>query len=178
MRTDMAGQPRHGTGGGDFVDPNKMYIAEDPYPPLEHIRILRERVGEIQDAVREALAVLNAPERFIIEGYYFDGRSFPRLASMQSLTLSRVKGIHRRALTKLEIELAPFVERMFGIHALRTPDCAICRAEWRSIVEQLLDEKTADMTWGDVAVRIERGSAGMCRARVSSPLIRNDTDGL
>jgi hypothetical protein len=138
------------------VDPNKMYIAEDPYPPLEHIRILRERVGEIQDAVREALAVLNAPERFIIEGYYFDGRSFPRLASMQSLTLSRVKGIHRRALTKLEIELTPFVERMFGIHGLRTPDCTICRAEWRSIVEQLLDEKTADMTWGDVAVRIER----------------------
>ena len=138
------------------MDPNRMYIAEDSYPSLEHIRILRERVGEIQDAVREALAVLNAPERFIIEGYYFDGRSFPRLASMRSLTLSRVKSIHRRALTKLEIELTPFVGRMFGIHALRTPDCAICRAEWRSIAEQLLDEKTADMTWGDVAARIER----------------------
>ena len=138
------------------MDPNKMYISEDPYPPLAHLEFLRRRAWEIQDAVREALAVLNAPERFVIEGYYFDGRSFPRLATMQSLTLSRVKSIHRRALTKLEIELTPFVERMFGIAALKTPDCPICRAEWRSTVEQLLDEKTPDMTWGDVAIRIER----------------------
>jgi hypothetical protein len=120
------------------------------------MEFLRRRVFEIQDAVRDALVVLNAPERFVVEGYYFDGRSLPRLASMQSLSLARVKGIHRRALTKLEIELTPFAERMFGIAALRTPDCAICRAEWRSVAEQLLDEKTPDMTWGDIAIRIER----------------------
>ncbi len=138
------------------MDPNKMYISEDPYPPLEHLQFIRKRAFEIQDAVRDALTVLNAPERFVIEGYYFDGRSFPRLATMQSLSLSRVKSIHRRALTKLEIELAPFVERMFGIEALRTPDCPICRAEWRPVAEQLLDEKTPEMTWGDVSRRIER----------------------
>lgn len=133
-----------------------MYISEDPYPPIEHLQCVRRRAFEIQDAVRDALTILNAPERFVIEGYYFDGRSFPRLATMQSLSLSRVKSIHRRALTKLEIELAPFVERMFGIEALLKPDCPICRAEWRPIAEQLLDEKTLEMTWGDVARRIER----------------------
>jgi hypothetical protein len=142
--------------GGEFVDPNKMYISEDPYPPIEHSEFVRRRTFEIQDAVRAALAVLNAPERFVIEGYYFDGRSFPRLATMRSVTLSRIKSIHRRALTKLEIELTPFVEQMFGIAALKTPDCPICRAEWRTVAEQLLDEKTPDMTWGDVAARIER----------------------
>jgi len=138
------------------MDPNKMYISEDPYPPIEHIEFITRRAFEIQDAVRNAMAVLNAPERFVIEGYYFDGRSFPRLATMRSITLSRVKSIHRRALTKLEIELTPFVERMFGIAAIRTPDCPICRAEWRPMAEQLLDGKTPEMTWGDVAIRIER----------------------
>ena len=138
------------------MDPNKMYISEGPYPSIEHLRALRRRTCEIQDAVRDALTVLNEPERFVIEGYYFDGRSFPRLAAMQASTLPRIKGIHRRALTKLEIELTPFVERMFGIKALRTPDCPICRADWRSIAERLLDDKTPDMTWGEIAIRIER----------------------
>lgn len=138
------------------MDPNRMYISEDPFPPVEHVEFIRRRASEIQAAVREALKVLNAPERHVIEGYYFDGRSFPRLATMRSVTLSRVKSIHRRALTKLESELAPFVARMFGIEALRTPECPICRAEWRSVAERLLDEKTPDMTWGDVAIRIER----------------------
>ncbi len=138
------------------MDPNKMYISEDPYPPVAHLEFVRQRATEIQGAVRAAMEILNAPERFVVEGYYFDGCSFPRLATMRSLSLSRIKSIHRRALTKLEIELTPFVERMFGIAALKTPDCPICRATWRAVAEQLLDEKTPEMTWGDVAIRIER----------------------
>lgn len=138
------------------MDPNKMYIREDPFASIEHRQTLRRRVRVIQEAVRSALAVLNPPERFVIEGRYFDGRSFPRLATSLGQTLARVKVIHRRALLKLEIELAPFVERMFGIAAVRTPDCPICRAQWRSTAERLLDEKTPDMTWGEMATRIER----------------------
>jgi hypothetical protein len=140
------------------MDPNKMYISEDPFISIEYRDTLRRRVRVIQEAVQEALSVLNSTERFVIDGYYFDGRSFPHLATAIRLSLARVKGIHKRALVKLAVELTPFVERMFGIKAMHVPDCPICRAEWRSTAERLLDEKTPDMTWGQVAVRLARAA--------------------
>jgi hypothetical protein len=110
----------------------------------------------IELAVRAALGVLTAGERTIVEGYYFDGRSLPQLARSTGVPLDFVRISHRRALAKLEVELAPFVERMFGLAAIRHVNCAICRASWRAIAEDILDGKTADTTWGQIAIRIER----------------------
>jgi hypothetical protein len=142
----------------ESMDPNKMYILEDQYAYVTHQRWLRQRARAVQGAVRAALVVLNPAEHSVIVGYYFDGWSFPRLANSLGQSLVRVRAIHRRALLKLEVELAPFAEEMFGIRAVRTAGCPICQAEWRAIAERLLDEKTPDMTWGQVAGRIERAT--------------------
>jgi hypothetical protein len=140
------------------MDPNKMYILEDRYAYGEHLRWLRQRARAVQEAVRAALVVLNPAEHNVIIGYYFDGWSFPRLANVLGQSLPRIRAIHRRALLKLEVELAPFVDEMFGIRPVRTARCPICQADWRTVAERLLDEKTPDMTWGQVAIRIERAT--------------------
>lgn len=140
------------------MDPNRMYILEDQFAYAGHQRWLRQRARAVERAVRDALVVLNPAEHSVIVGYYFDGWSFPRLANSLGQSLPRIRAIHRRALLKLEVELAPFVEEMFGIRPVRTAQCPICQAEWRTVAERLLDEKTPDMTWGQVAIRIERAT--------------------
>ncbi len=114
------------------------------------------RTRTIERAVRRALTILSQTERRVIEGYYFDGCSFGRLAAVVDLPQRRVRVIHQRALSRLEFELAPLVEQMFGIRSMRAPNCPVCNAEWRVIAEDLLDEKTEEMTWGDVIIRLER----------------------
>ncbi len=110
----------------------------------------------VEISVRRALRVLTAGELAIVEGYYFDGHSMPQLARATGVPLDFVRMAHRRALAKLEIELAPLVARMFGLEAIQLPNCAICRAQWRTTAERILDARTPDMTWGQIAVRIER----------------------
>jgi hypothetical protein len=72
--------------------------------------------------------------------------------------MSRIRLLHQRALRKMEMILAPLVARMFGVTALRVPDCPICRAEWRFDAERILDDKTDDITWGMISQRIERAT--------------------
>lgn len=138
------------------MDPNKAYIPFDPFEDEDATRRQAERVRQIGVAVRRAIRILNTPERNVIEGYYFDGTSFPRLANAAGVTLTRIRTIHERALAKLRTRLTPFVELMFGLRVIQAPDCPICSAMWREIAEDLLDAKTTDMTWGDVARRLER----------------------
>lgn len=138
------------------MDPNKAYFPFDPFEDEDVERVRAERVRQIGIAVRGALAILNLPERSVIEGYYFDGTSLPRLADQSGLTLTRIRTIQERALAKLRTRLTPFVEKMFGLRVVQDPDCPICEGVWRVIAEELLDGKTPDMTWGDVARRLER----------------------
>lgn len=138
------------------MDPNKAYLPYDPWDSNEHAISQRRRLVLIQRAVRRSLAVLNSPERAIVEGYYFDGHSLPQLAAQIGVPLLRVRTIHKRALDKLRHELTPLVIAMYGLRQSRHPGCPICSAPWRDAAEQILDGKTADMTWGEVAIRIER----------------------
>jgi len=118
----------------------------------------RERQKEIQRTVRDAIALLAPIEREIIEGYYFEGLSLQRLANRAGRPFSRMRMLHERALRKLAMILAPFVERVFRIRVLQFPNCPICRAEWRSDAERILDDKTDDVTWGAIIRRIERAT--------------------
>ena len=110
----------------------------------------------VELAVRRALDVLTTSELVIVEGYYFEGRSMPQLSKSTGVPLDFVRIAHRRALAKLEVELAPLVERMFGLTAVTRTGCAICLAPWRPAAEEILDGRTPDATWGQIAVRIER----------------------
>ena len=140
------------------MDPNKAYLPWESGTTDESRNELRRRADCVERAVRAALAVLNAPERLVIEGYYFDGRSFPCLANESAVPLARVRTIHARALGKLRRELASFVAEVYGLHAAQAPNCAICLAPWRDTAERLLDEKTPEMTWGELAIRMERAT--------------------
>ncbi len=138
------------------MDPNKAYLPFDPWHDDDAATDRQQRARRVEAAVRDALHVLNPPERGIIEGYYFDGRSFPHLANENGVTLARVRTIHTRALSKLHHELTPLVIELYGLQLTHDVDCPICHASWRDLAEGILDEKTPDMTWGEIAVRIDR----------------------
>jgi hypothetical protein len=141
------------------IEPLDTAFAADGLDPIESA-IARgdpaSRSLAIELAVRRALTLLTTVERSIIEGYYFDGRSMPQLSRSGGMPLDFVRIAHRRALARLEGELASLVERMFGLEAVHRPECVICGAPWRTTAEAILDGKTPDTTWGQIATRIER----------------------
>ncbi|MEW5702722.1 MAG: sigma-70 family RNA polymerase sigma factor [Candidatus Zixiibacteriota bacterium] len=116
----------------------------------------RHRVRLIQEHVRNAVAKLPILERRIIEGHYFDGHSLSQLADEIGLPKTRIQVLYRRGLGRLRTALADFVVATFGIRAVILPDCPICHAAWRGTAEDLLDEKTPEITWGELARRLER----------------------
>lgn len=107
-------------------------------------------------AVRRALADLQHLEHLVVDSYYYDSLSFGQIADRHGLTRSRVQTLHHRALTTLEGALAPLVRETFGVVPMRRSTCPICGAPWQRVADELLDEKTADITWGQVAARLER----------------------
>ena len=138
------------------MDPNKAYLPFDPFADEDTHLTMARRVRRVQSAVRQAMRTLNAPERTVIEGYYFDGYSFHRLADTARVSLARIRTIHNRALTKLRLELTPFVAVMYGLRLTQVKRCPVCDADWREDAERLLDEKTDEMTWGELVKRVER----------------------
>jgi hypothetical protein len=116
----------------------------------------RIRAARTERAVRGAVAQLSETERAIILQYYYDGRSLAAIGDRLGFSLLRMQVLHRRALGRLRRDLTPMVRMMFGVDAPRHGGCAICSAPWRAEAEELLDEKTPDMTWGEVARRLAR----------------------
>ncbi|HUU45091.1 MAG TPA: sigma-70 family RNA polymerase sigma factor [Acidobacteriota bacterium] len=106
--------------------------------------------------VRVALSSLGRTERTVIEMYFYDGFSWKRIGDHLGLPAAGIRVIHRRALTVLERHLAPFVRESFGLELASHPECPICVAPWRRVAEEILDSKTADMTWGQIGCRLER----------------------
>ena len=124
----------------------------------------RERVDEIGVVVRKAVGKLRGLERVAIEEYYFHGHSMRRIAEAEGVPLNRVLVAQRQAFRELRVMLAPFVERMFGIEATCDDACPICIAPWRDDAEAIIDAKTADQTWGEIFVRIERATGWKARS--------------
>lgn len=124
----------------------------------------RDQINEIRGEVRRTVARLQGLERVTIEGYYFDGKSFGRIAACEDISVSRVVVAHRHALSRLRELLAPHVTRWYGIGVMRNPDCPVCTSGWREDAEAIIDAKTADITWGQVMTRIERATGWHARS--------------
>lgn len=116
------------------------------------------RIYEIRSEVRRAVETLKGLERVTIEGYFFDGISFRRIAAHEETSVSRVVMAHRQALRRLRERLTPHVAKWYGIGVVRNAKCPICVSDWRADAEALIDAKTAHITWGDVMKRIERAT--------------------
>jgi hypothetical protein len=116
----------------------------------------KRRLRSVQEAVRHAVTELPATERRVIERHFFDGGSLAHIADETGLSLVRIQVLRRRALGRLRERLTLFVQTTYGLGATVRPDCPVCRAPWRQTAEELLDEKTPDMTWGMLARRLER----------------------
>ena len=124
----------------------------------------RDRVDEIGREVRRAVGRLRRLERVAIEAFYFEGLSVARIARSEGASINRVLVAQRQAFRELRVMLAPFVARMFGIEATCVPTCPICIAPWREDAEALIESKTADQTWGEIIVRIERATGWKTRS--------------
>jgi len=112
----------------------------------------------VDRSIRAVVAQLAHIDRLVIEGYYFEGLSLPRIAQDHSLSADYVASVRRRALGVLRLALAALVEHEFGITVVADSACDICRAVWRESAEAILDEKTDRDTWGDLITRIERAT--------------------
>jgi hypothetical protein len=110
----------------------------------------------IRDRVRAAVRELDDPERMVVEAIYYDGLSLDQIGARIHLTKNRVAVAHRRALASLRITLTPLVAEFYGLRAVAEPSCPICTAVWRDDAESMLDAKTAEMTWGELIVRMNR----------------------
>lgn len=70
---------------------------------------------QLQRRLLAALDALTDNERMVIDGHYFDHRSFDHLAAALTLSKGRVSQLHRQALTKLRSSLhTPSLGNLMG----------------------------------------------------------------
>lgn len=142
------------------LDPNPDEPAYEPDYPLEPNQ-------KVTMAVRLAILQLRKIERTVVTRFYFDGRSYRRIAVDLGLSVKRIQAIHCRAVKKLKRNLAGFVAREFGVSVEKEKDCVICRSRYRNEIDRLIHRKKREETWKKV-IKILKTDYGII---IRSPLI-------
>ncbi len=100
--------------------------------------------------VRNAVEKLSPDERRFVELFYFEFRSYREISRKLRKKTYKLERIHARAVEKLRILLADFVEHHFGIRAQQATDCVICTSPHRQNLEQLIRTKKKEDTYSNL----------------------------
>ncbi len=122
---------------------------------------------ELERKVRQALSRLAAKEKILIEQFYFQGRNYQEIAQILRLNLKQVEYLHRKAVFKLKNLLAEFVKKRFKIRIDKLAvgksvnpgktafSCVICQNPRQKQIEELIESKKEQETWGVVLKKLK-----------------------
>ncbi len=124
-------------------------LGRDPAlpPPLEGEEGQRKT---IEEAVEKALRALTADEREFIQRFYYMGQTYREISESTGRAVYRLEALHKRATKRLRKELAPLVNRLYGVAETSIPDCVICRSGCRPEIDRLIAGRDKAETWRPV----------------------------
>jgi RNA polymerase sigma factor (sigma-70 family) len=114
---------------------------------FSHGQKMSEREELIGRKVRAAVEKLPHPERQFVELYYFEFRSYQQIAGIMNRKTYKLERLHQRALGKLRILLADFVESEFKFKLPQNTECVICNSPFREELDELIRVKKEEETY-------------------------------
>jgi hypothetical protein len=109
-----------------------------------------ESSGRIREAVTEALSQLDVEERELIERLHFMGQTYHEISEKSGRAVNILEKFHKRTLSRLRKELAPFVRRQYGIDPKIARTCPICRSPCRKEIDELIRNRDRTRPWRQV----------------------------
>lgn len=119
-----------------------------------------QREDLIDRQVRWAVEKLSPAERQFIELFYFEFRSYQQIARIMYKKNHKLQRLHQRALGRLRILLADFVEEQFKLKLPEETTCVICKSPFRKELEELIRGKKEEETYSRL-MRVFREGYGV-----------------
>lgn len=119
-----------------------------------------EREDLIDRQVRSAVGKLSPAERQFIELFYFHFKSYREIAGIMMKKNHKLQRLHQRALSRLRILLADFVQEQFKLTVSKETNCVICRSPFRKELERLIRGKKEEETYSRL-MRVFREEYGV-----------------
>ncbi len=113
-------------------------------------------VNAVAHAVRQAIEALPATEQELVARVHFMGESLADVSRKSGRSLSRVRGMHQRALRKLKKHLSEFTRQQYGIKSKANPSCPICASPFRSEIDALIECRDRSRSWSPVISDLRR----------------------
>lgn len=110
--------------------------------------------------VRKAVEKLSSEEKQFIRLFYFEFKTYQQIAGKLGRKIHKLERIHQRALDKLRILLAGFVQERFNLEVPKSSHCIICNSPFRRELEQLIRDKRQDETYSRL-IRIFKRKYGI-----------------
>jgi len=108
------------------------------------------RDGQIELAVRSAIAELDDREREFIIQYYYAGQTYRQIGERLGVPRHRLETIHRRAIRRLRALLGAFVRDRYGVADDVSPGCPLCASPNRAEIDRIIRSRDPDGTWRPV----------------------------
>ena len=106
-----------------------------------------EREELIDRQVRAAVEKLLPTEKQFVELFYFQVRSYQEIAGIMKKKTHKLQRLHQRALRRLRILLAGFVEKQFKLKLPKETNCVICESPFREELNELIKNKKEEETY-------------------------------
>jgi RNA polymerase sigma factor (sigma-70 family) len=119
-----------------------------------------EREELIDRQVRAAVEKLLPTEKQFVELFYFQVRSYQEIAGIMKKKTHKLQRLHQRALSKLRILLADFVEEQFKLKLRKETNCVICKSPFRKELDELIRGKEEEETYSRL-IRVFRRKYGI-----------------
>lgn len=120
-----------------------------------------EREELIDREVRSAVEKLLPTEKQFVELFYFQVRSYREIAGIMKKKTHKLERLHQRALGKLRILLADFVEKQYKLKLPKETNCVICNSPFRGELDKLIKGKKEEETYSRL-IKILRQKYGIC----------------
>jgi RNA polymerase sigma factor (sigma-70 family) len=106
-----------------------------------------EMNASLNRRVRKAVEKLPFDERRFVQLFYFEFQSYQEISGKLKKRTHKLERIHHRALGKLRILLADFVQERFKLEIPEDTDCIICKSPFRRELDELIRKKAEDETY-------------------------------
>jgi RNA polymerase sigma factor (sigma-70 family) len=103
--------------------------------------------ASLNQRVRKAVKKLPFDERQFVQLFYFEFKSYQEISRKSKKSTHKLERIHHRALGKLRILLAGFVQERFKLEISEDTDCIICKSPFRRELNELIRKKAEDETY-------------------------------
>ena len=115
-----------------------------------------QRLEQLQEQVKKALAELDESEREFVERFYFMGQGYFEIAHLSGRKTHKLEALHKRAVRKLKRKLYPLVAELYGLPPEVESECPLCNSEFQPAIDKIIENRDRRSTWRPVIAALKK----------------------